>query len=287
MSSPFLAAALLFILSQGSPGAEFPGKAGDFHGYARHDFERRIGDAKPHKCIVVEPKEAAEGRPWIWRARFFGHQPQADLVLLEKGFHLVYCDISGLFGDAVALARWDEFYQYLTTEHQLAEKVALEGFSRGGLIIFNWAAKNPGKVACIYGDAPVCDIRSWPGGFGKGKASPKDWRIAIQKYGLTEKEAKASAAAYPIDNLKPLADAEIPLLHVVGQIDHVVPVAENTDVVEKRYLEMGGEITVIRKPDCDHHPHSLPDPTPIVEFVLKHTLEVAEDEKAKTGMAKP
>jgi hypothetical protein len=24
----------------------------------------------------------------------------------------------------------------------------------------------------------------------------------------------------------------------------------------------------MRKPGCDHHPHSLPDPAPIVDFVL-------------------
>jgi len=28
---------------------------------------------------------------------------------------------------------------------------------------------------------------------------------------------------------------------------------------------------VISKPNCDHPPHSLKDPKPIVDFVLKHT----------------
>ena len=45
--------------------------------------------------------------------------------------------------------------------------------SRGGLIIYNWATANPKKVACIYGDAPVCDFKSWPGGKGKGKGKNK------------------------------------------------------------------------------------------------------------------
>lgn len=40
------------------------------------------------------------------------------------------------------------------------KKVALEGMSRGGLIVYNWAAQNPEKVACIYADAPVMDFKS-------------------------------------------------------------------------------------------------------------------------------
>ena len=41
----------------------------------------------------------------------------------------------------------------------------------------------------------------------------------------------------------------------------------------KSVKALGGEIVVIAKPNCDHHPHSLTDPTPIVEFVLKHTAK--------------
>jgi hypothetical protein len=60
------------------------------------------------------------------------------------------------------------------------------------------------------------------------------------------------------------------LLHVVGDADQVVPVAENTAVIEKRYKELGGSIQVIHKKDVGHHPHSLKDPLLIVNFILKH-----------------
>jgi hypothetical protein len=30
---------------------------------------------------------------------------------------------------------------------------------------------------------------------------------------------------------------------------------------------------IIVKPGVDHHPHSLKDPAPIVEFIVKHTLK--------------
>ena len=118
---------------------------------------------------IVFPEKANKNRGWIWRARFWGHEPQTDLALLEKGFHLAYIDVAGLFGGPEALRIWDEFYAFMTTKYQLNKKVVLEGMSRGGLTIFNWANQNAEKTACIYGDAPVCDFKSWMGGKGIGK----------------------------------------------------------------------------------------------------------------------
>ena len=249
-------------------GAEtFPGKSSDWNGYQRFDFV-----FKQRKCIVVQPQKAANGKPWIWRARFFGHQPQADLELLKHGFHLAYCDVANLFGNAAAVGHWNDFYDYLTSKHQFSQKVALEGMSRGGLIIYNWAYHNAEKVSCIYGDAPVCDIKSWPGGKGVGKGHLGTWKNCLKAYGLTEAEA-LQFKGNPIDHLKPLAKKKVPLLHIVGTADTVVPVAENTTIVEQRFKRLGGKIQVISKPGIGHHPHSLKDPTRIVEFVLKHTTQ--------------
>ena len=241
------------------------GKESRWNGFARVDFE-----VDGRRCWVVQPKHAAMGRPWVWRARFFGHEPQADLELLKKGFHLAYCDVGGLFGSPQAVRHWNAFYDRMTQRHGLAKQVALEGMSRGGLIIYNWAAANPGKVSCIYGDAPVCDFRSWPGGKGAGKGGGGAWEQCLQAYGITEAEA-LKYDKNPIDNLKPLAEAKIPLLHVVGDADVVVPVAENTAIIEQRYQALGGSIQVIHKPGVGHHPHSLKDPALIVQFFLKHT----------------
>jgi hypothetical protein len=58
---------------------------------------------------------------------------------------------------------------------------------------------------------------------------------------------------------------------VVGDADTAVPVSENTTILEARYKKLGGTIQVIQKPGIGHHPHSLKDPKPIVDFILKHT----------------
>jgi hypothetical protein len=141
--------------------------------------------------------------------------------------------------------------------------------SRGGLIVYNWASRNPRKVSCIYADAPVLDIRSWPGGKGRGKGGGACWRQCLAAYGLTE-ETSADFRGNPVDNLKPLAEARVPLLHVCGAADGVVPIEENTDVLEARYRELGGSVRVIRKKGVGHHPHSLKDPSIIVDFIEEH-----------------
>jgi pimeloyl-ACP methyl ester carboxylesterase len=238
----------------------WPGEKSDFHSFDQFDFE-----VDELKCRVVTPREIANGRPWVWRARFFGHEPQTDIALLQNGFHVAYVDVADLFGSPKAVARWNVFYEYLTTQHSFSPKPALEGFSRGGLIIYNWAYANPDKVSCIYADAPVCDFKSWP---MKG-SSAKTWDACLEAYGFTEEQA-LKFQNNPIDNLKPLAEAGIPLLHVVGDADVVVPLSENTAIIEQRYKAMGGSIQVIHKPGVGHHPHSLEDPAPIVAFILKH-----------------
>lgn len=241
------------------------GKISDWKGFELHEieFEKR-------KAYIVRPKTEAAGRPWIWRARFWAHRPEVDTALLERGFHLVYIDAPELIGSPAAVEVWNNFYAYLTTIHHFNAKPALEGMSRGGLYIYGWAEANPDKVACVYADAPVCDFKSWPGGKGRSKGSPKDWELVLKMYEFKDEAEALAWKKNPIDNLAPLAKAKVPLLHVVGDADDVVPVEENTAIMEKRYKELGGSIQVIHKPGIGHV-HGLDDPKPIVDFVLKHT----------------
>lgn len=216
-------------------------------------------DAEKGTKVVVPPKPA-EGKPWVWRARFWGHQPGFDRLMIKQGYHIVYCDVSNLYGGPKAIQRWDDFYDELHTKHGFAEKMVLEGMSRGGLIIYNWAARNPDKVAAIYGDAPVMDFKSWPGESHKG---------ILKSYGFKSGEQARDYQTNPVDNLDPIAKAGIPIIHVVGDVDKIVPVTENTAIAQKRYKQMGGIFEVIHKPNIGHK-HGLKDSTPLVDFVLKH-----------------
>ena len=91
--------------------------------------------------------------------------------------------------------------------------------------------------------------------------------------GFTSKEEAMRYRGNPVDNLQPLADHKIPIIHVYGDADEVVPWEENTGVLAERYRALGGDIVLIGKPDCGHHPHGLSDPTPVVDFIMKNTLD--------------
>ena len=223
-----------------------------------------------HEAKVVFPTQPNKGRNWIWRARFWAHQPQLDRALLEKGFHLVHVDVTDLFGGPEAVQLWNDFYEHCKKKFKLNQKVVLEGMSRGGLIIYNWAAQNTDKVACIYADAPVCDIKSWPAGLYKGKGSKSRWELCKKAYGLTsDKDVKDFKAGGAIYNAPIVAKAKIPVIHVCGLADQIVPYEENTAIIEKLFQKEGGMIKIIKKEAVGHHPHCLKDPTPIVDFILK------------------
>ena len=244
----------------------FPGNRSDWNGFDRHDF---AFDGKT--VTVICPQQALPGRPWAWKGEFLDAFPGTEIALLGRGFHIVYLAMPDTLGCPEAVQGWNVCYQELTGKYALAKKVALIGLSRGGLYCYNWAAANPDKVACIYGDAPVCDFKSWPGGKGKGQGSARDWQLVMDRYHF---KTEAEALAYdknPVDNLAALAKAGIPLLHVYGDADDVVPWEENTGRLAENYRAFGGKITLISKPGVGHHPHGLPDPTPIVEFIIQHS----------------
>jgi lysophospholipase L1-like esterase len=263
------------ILDQ-PPAPNLPGTRSDWHGFPRYDFE--IG-GRP--VLVVTPNQPAPGLPWVWHGEFFGHKPAPDIALLHRGVHVVYTSIPDHLGGPQAVAHWNVVHHELTSRHGFSPKPGLVGLSRGGLYCYNWAIANPSKVACIYGDAPVCDFKSWPGGKGSGPGSAVDWQRVIERYGFRNEAEALAFPGNPVDNLAPLATAGVPILHVFGDADEVVPWEENTGLVATRYKALGGPITLIRKPGVKHHPHGLDDPSPIIDFLWTHTA----NDQAKAWLA--
>jgi arylsulfatase A-like enzyme/pimeloyl-ACP methyl ester carboxylesterase len=249
------------------PRLKFPDEKLDvWHGHRRHSFR-----FEGRSAWVVEPEQPRPGNPWSWCMMFpdaFTERCAAP-QLLDAGFHHAYLDVGNTFGSPEAIKRLAAFHDELV-RRGLAPKAALIGISRGGLYAQRYAAEHPDHVAVIYGDNPVCDFKSWPGGKGAGKGSLKDWAACLAAYGFPDETAALAYPGNPIDTLAPLAAANIAMVHVVGDRDEVVPPAENTLVVEERYRKLGGEILVIHEADKGHHPHGLADPQPVVDFVIKH-----------------
>ena len=120
------------------PVSLFSGEKTSWHeGFDRYDFlmdeltlevtpikateEEKYG-AKPaergkFRCIVVAPKKAAPGNPWSWRGYYWDHEPQTEVELLKRGFHIAY-----IMDDADR--HWDAWYAFLM-RHGLNPKPAL------------------------------------------------------------------------------------------------------------------------------------------------------------------
>jgi pimeloyl-ACP methyl ester carboxylesterase len=167
----------------------FQGDKIDWHGFDRSDFvmdkqtlaitpfkapageqsgELGNSDQGQLRCVVVVPKQAAPGKPWSWRGVYWNHQPQAEVELLKRGFHITYISVdpkpgslTGFTMDELmdqlgmsraALTEWDAWYAYLTGRYGLSKKPAFIGMSRGGIFEFSWGTANPDKVSCIHAD---------------------------------------------------------------------------------------------------------------------------------------
>lgn len=219
--------------------AKYPGNRSAWHGFTRYDFQFDRRD-----CHIIVPDKAAPGKPWVWRARFPEWHYQMDSILVGKGFHVVYINTDYLFGSPGCVGIWNGFYNYLTTQYGLNKKVALEGVSRGGLYIYAFAKKYPEKVSCIYAEAPVCDFKSWPAGKGSSKGDTESWKLLMAAYQFKNEKEAVAYTDNPVDNLQRLAAAKVPIFHSIGLHDSIVPPEENTYVLVRRYLELGGPATI-------------------------------------------
>jgi hypothetical protein len=140
-----------------------------------------VRDPKPgtRRCVVVAPKKAAPGNPWSWQGCYWDHEPQTEIELLKRGFHIAYISANAELRPG---KEWDAWYEFLTAKHGLSPKPAFIGMSRGGEYAYTWATANPTKVSCIYADNP-------------------------------------GGNAEMIARLNGLAENDVPLLHVCGSMD--------------------------------------------------------------------
>lgn len=244
-----------------------PNKISSFYGYNCVEFS-----VANHLCKVVQPKTAATNHPWIWRARFWGHEPQTDIALLEQGFHLVYCDVAEMLGNEECIGIWNQFYAIL--HHAgLSEKAVMEGMSRGGTYVFDWAVVNSNKIAGVYVDNPLLNIRDWALKMDSVNAGDDMLKDFKKDYNIQSREQMLQFKNNPVDKdkIKKIVKGHYPILVLCADADEAVSPAENTLLFEQRIKKQGGNITVIHKPGFKHHPHSFPNPEPIVDFILQAT----------------
>ena len=144
------------------------------------------------------------------------------------------------------------------------------GMSCGGLIAIKLAAKYPELVGCLYLDAPVLNYMSCPCGFGVGRQRADVVAEVLNALRLNSISELLSYREMPLDRLHVLVENRIPVVMVAGDSDSVVPFCENGVFLQRAYEQAGAALQVHMKPGCDHHPHGLEHPEPVVEFILRY-----------------
>ncbi|MCC6486348.1 MAG: prolyl oligopeptidase family serine peptidase [Candidatus Hydrogenedentes bacterium] len=195
-----------------------------------------------HVAFLMPPPQEKRiaPMPWVWYAPTLPGLPgEAEIWMFER-FHAAGIAIAGIdvgesYGSPEGRAAYSALYKELTEYRGCAKKACLLARSRGGLMLYNWACEHPEAVAGIAGIYPVCNLLSYPG-----------VAKACSAYRLSEAELTAQLTSHnPIDRLAPLAKEKVPIFHIHGNTDTVVPLEDNSGEVARRYRDVGGKIQLL------------------------------------------
>ena len=224
------------------------------------------------ELTIKVPAEAAPGKPWLWVGEFAGHLRSLEAGLVAKGWHVAYVSVSNQFGSPNAMAVWEKVYEELHGKRGLSARPALLGISRGGLYVNAWTRLHPDRVSVLYLDNGVCDIRSWPAGVqltAKGGGSKADWNRYKIEFKFASDEQAMEKSVRAADGFAPAIKNGVFLISVHGTADHTVPYVDNAKLVVDLWEKSGGRFKIFQKEGGDHHPHGLPDPTPLIELLCQ------------------
>ena len=242
-----------------------PTTTSDWHGFQKHSF-----DVAGHPAFVVVPATPAHGNPWIWRTSFPDFHPEVDLELLKRGFHVGHIDVVAMLGSDSSLDLMDQFYDIVQRQWDLSARPALEPCSRGGLHAYRYAARHPDRIACIFADTPVMDLKSWP----LKAAADGPLKDALRFYPFASEDELRSFQGNPVDLLEPIAREKIPLRHIVSPNDTVVPPEENSFEAQRRLQALGWDMDIVLiDPTTSYNGgHHFPviEVDASTEFVIRH-----------------
>jgi pimeloyl-ACP methyl ester carboxylesterase len=225
-------------------------------------------DFDGHRAFVIRPFPAPPGRPqpWVWYAPTLPGLPGPEEAWMFARFRAAGLAIAGIdvgesFGSPRGRAVFAAFHRHMVSRRGFASKPGLLARSRGGLMLYNWAVEHPEAVACIAGIYPVCNLASYPG-----------LANACEAYGLTEAELTTHLAEHnPVDRIAPLAAARVPVLHLHGDQDEIVPLAENSAALAEAYRRHGGEVDLVEFPGRGHDRwFGWFESQALVDFVVRH-----------------
>lgn len=230
------------------------------------------GTTDTAQVILPEVGKTLPGRPWVLHCHFFFSPSYNDKFSVDTlNLGLGYVNVGAWFGTPENVANLDKAYDLMVNEHGFHPQPIVVGLSKGGHLATAWAIANPDKVSALYLDCPVLSVSddtSWPMGPGGGEAQYKNQ--VINYFG-----SEAAALAWsgnPVDNLQPLANAEVPIIAVYGGKDTKVIPELNILEAAANLDGMGHSIELLAKPDADHqHGVGGAEYAALMQFLLSNT----------------
>jgi pimeloyl-ACP methyl ester carboxylesterase len=237
----------------------------DFSDFKRIDFKFEGRDA-----VLVAPDSAHATPNWLLKTEYFGAYPALEVEMLKRGWHVAYLKNINRWGLDADIDAKRAFADHLHEKFGLSPRCVPVGMSAGGLHAIKLAAKHPHMVSALYLDAPVLDLLSILNLSGSCPGN-ESFRAEVQSALNLTLSQLLSYREHPLDKLPALVANRNPVILVYGAVDRVVPFHENSALLLKAYAGTGIPLEIYAKEDCDHHPHGLDDPAPIIDFILRHT----------------
>lgn len=224
------------------------------------------------EAILVLPEQHNRTNNWLMKMEYWEAFQDLEYEMVKQGWHLAYIMNESRWCKDEDIDRKKRFADYLRKEYGLSDSFVPVGMSCGGIFAVKFAAKYPSYVSALYLDAPVMNFLSCPADLGLGRsnqAEPGIWDGFEKSTGMNVSQL-LGYREHPLDKLSLLVQHKIPTVLIYGDADSVVPYCENGEFLEKIYREQGLELLCIGKAGCEHHPHGLKDPKPIVNFLKNH-----------------
>ncbi|MDG2124570.1 MAG: SMP-30/gluconolactonase/LRE family protein [Verrucomicrobiales bacterium] len=207
-------------------------------------FERFQLDGQNAFVILPEKSDSTtKPTPWVLYAPTFhkklpNHRDEGWMIdrFLAQGIAIAGIDVGESYGSPTGRDHYTALHNHLVTTKNFDPKACLLARSRGGLMLYNWAADHPGKIRCIAGIYPVCDPTSYP---GLEKAAPA---YGTDAPGLRQ-SLELHNPTHP-SRLEGLAEHRVPVYHIHGDIDKVVPLKENSQALTTNLRQLGGSATL-------------------------------------------
>lgn len=234
-------------------------------------FSARRFDFESHEAILVQPRQPAEGNPWLLKTEYFGAFPDLEIEMLRRGWHLAYVKNVNRWGLREDLERKKRLRDRLVAEFGLNPKCVPVGMSCGGIFAIKLAGLYPEMVSVVYADAPVVNILSM---MAMGMLAPDkmDEAEIVQALSLSRSEL-LSYRDHPLDYLPKLIQDRMPMCLVYGDADSLVPWEENAKLIMDAYQGRKVPCQIFLKPGADHHPHALGGLTQAQQQALIEFLE--------------